>query len=489
MHTDAFLLFLETIRHAGQLRRFAHAAHAAGKPIIAYKLGRSDVGAELAVSHTGALIGSDQAAAAFLREVGISRSHVFEALLESPPLLRHHRDRRSKPAVTLLTTTGGGGAMVADQLGLSGIKVEPPGASVLAALQKRGIDIKPGRIVDLTLAGTRYDTVRAILDELLASPDSGVLVSVVGSSAEFFPQQSVAPIIDAVKAAKPGHPPVAVFLVPQADQAMQMLAEAGVACFRTSEACADAIRAWIETEPPRTPVKAVVPTLARDRLAGGADRWNEQDALELFAECGITCVEQVTLGLEDILSGKTLPGMPAFPVVAKLLSRDIAHKTEAGAVTLGIHFAAELRAATQRMLASAQVHAPDARIEGVLVQAQRPAIGEVLLDLRRDPSVGPILTIGMGGTATEIYRDVALRLAPVTPAEAAQMLQEVKGFALLNGFRGKPRGDLAALAGAAARFSELAADERIAEAEINPVLVMPEGQGVLAVDGLVVISR
>ncbi len=141
------------------------------------------------------------------------------------------------------------------------------------------------------------------------------------------------------------------------------------------------------------------------------------------------------------------------------------------------------------MLKSAKAYAPAARIDGVMLQPQLAAIGEVLIGLRRDPSVGPVITVGMGGTATEIYRDIVLHIAPVSPMEAMAMFDSVRGFAMLRGFRGKPRGDLAALAKAVSRLSQLCGDGRISEAEINPVLVMPERHGVVAVDGLVVLAE
>ncbi|MGE4167654.1 MAG: acetate--CoA ligase family protein [Xanthobacteraceae bacterium] len=483
-NTDTFLLFLETIRHVEKLAQFARRAAAAGKPVLAYKLGRSDIGAELAVSHTGALVGSDAAADALLRDLGISRVNIFEALLEGSQLLCSRRPRNAKPTVTMLTTTGGGAAMVADQLGGFGIGVEGVSEASRAVLSDKGIVIKPGRIADLTLTGTRYETVRSIMDELLVAPDTDIIVSVIGSSAEFFPQQTVAPIVDAVKAAKPGHAPVAVSLVPQAEQAMKMLAEAGIACFRTSESCADSIRAWAEQSPPRIAQVATLPAAALAIIESQKGAWTERDALNLFSACGISTVEQHILSVEDIRSDRA-PDL-SFPVVAKLLSTDLPHKTEAGAVTLGIRSREELKSAVERMLASAKAYAPAARIEGIMIQRLLSAVGEALVGLRIDPSVGPVVTVGMGGVTTEIYKDIALRLAPVSPAEAAEMLLEVRGFAILSGFRGRRRGDLAALAEAVSRLSQLSAGGRVAEAEINPLLVMPEGEGVTAVDGLVV---
>ncbi|MCK9920282.1 acetate--CoA ligase family protein [Microbacteriaceae bacterium K1510] len=484
--TDTFLLFLETIRHADKLAAFARRAAAAGKPVLAYKLGRSDIGAELAVSHTGALVGSDAAADALLRDLGIARVNIFETLLESPPLLRGRAAQSAKSVVTMLTTTGGGAAMVADQLGTFGIGVEGVGEKSRAALKEKGIVIKPGRIADLTLTGTRYDTVRTIMDELLVSPDTDILVSVIGSSAEFFPQQTVAPIVDTVKAAKPGHAPVAVFLVPHAEEAMKMLAEANIACFRTPEACADAIRAWSERRPPRALQEASLPTAASAQICGKTGRWTERDALELFSACGIPAVEQYILPIEDVMS-KSLNESLRFPLVAKLLSADLPHKTEAGAVVVGISSPGGLRAAVARMLSAAKIYAPHARIDGVMLQPQIAAVGEVLVGLRHDPLVGAIITVGMGGTAAEIYRDVAVRVAPVSPSEAMAMFEDIRGFALFRGFRGKAKGDLSALADAVSRLSQFCATELIADVEINPVLVMTEGNGVVAVDGLVVL--
>lgn len=486
--TDVFVVFLETIRHRDRLATFARNAAAAGKPVLAYKLGRSDIGAELAVSHTGALVGSDAAADALLRDLGIARVNIFETLLEAPPLMRGPGPKSAKPKVTMLTTTGGGGAMVADQLGTFGIEVDGVDDRSRAALEKQGIVIKPGRISDLTLTGTKYNTVRAIMDQLLAAPETEILVSVIGSSAEFFPQQTVAPIVDAVKAAKIGHAPVAVFLVPQAERAMSMLAEANIACFRTSEACADAIRAWAERQRPRPEIRPALPAAASALIAAETGAWSERDALALFETCGIVPVGQRILSIDDIAAGKPLDATVQFPLVAKLLSADLPHKTEAGAVALGIKSPEELRAAVERMLGSAKAYAPNAKIEGVMLQPQLPAVGEVLVGLRRDAAVGPVITVGMGGIAAEIYRDIALRIAPVSPDEAMAMFEEIRGFALLRGFRGRPRGDLAALAEAVSRLSQLCADGRIAEAEINPVLVMSEGRGVVAVDGLVVLA-
>jgi len=137
-----------------------------------------------------------------------------------------------------------------------------------------------------------------------------------------------------------------------------------------------------------------------------------------------------------------------------------------------------------------RVKHPDARLNGVLVQRMEKGLAEIILGYKHDPQVGPVVVPGVGGVLAEIYRDFAVRLAPVTEDEAARMIEEVKGLAVIRGYRGLPRGDVAVLARAVAAFSQLAhLDPRVAEAEINPLLVRAEGQGVVAVDGLLVLAE
>ena len=238
----AYALFLESIRHGGALHRFALRAAELGKPIVAYKLGRSAQGAELSQSHTGAIAGEDGVADAFLKEIGVARVDTLDALLEAPALLaRMPRPAASRhPArIAVVTTTGGGAAMVVDQLGVRGLGVEPPSTTTLEVLAARGVHVSPGTIVDLTLAGTRPGTMAAALDVLLAAPEFDLVVAVAGSSARFQPHLLVPPIIQAAAAERP----LVAFVAPDAPGVLAALTEAGVPNFRTPEACADAIAA------------------------------------------------------------------------------------------------------------------------------------------------------------------------------------------------------------------------------------------------------
>ena len=478
--TDAFLLFLETIREREHYARFAALAARAGKPILAYRLGRSEVGRELAVSHTGAMVGSDAAVDAFLRRQGILRVDHLETLMEAPALVIGRKppatERRS---VGVITTTGGGAAMVVDRLGLLGVEVTPPSAETYARLQTAKAPALPGRMIDMTLAGTRPDVMRAALDILMDAPEFDLVLTVVGSSAQFHPELAVKPILDCARAKKP----IAAFLVPHAEASLRVLAENAVAGFRTPETCADAIAAyfgWRQSEPAEPLIEAICARAMAALAAAPGAVLDERQSLALFDALGIAVTPSAVVDPERI------PALPlAFPVAAKVLSADITHKTDAGGVALGIASADELAVRAREMLASVRAKHPAAAIAGILVQPMERGVGEALLGYRNDPQVGPVVTVGMGGTLAEIYRDISVRLAPVSVAEAVEMIAEVRGFATLRGYRGMPVGDLGALAQAVARLSSLAElpGTPIVEAEINPLIV--KASGAVAVDGVV----
>ncbi|MFO0483868.1 MAG: acetate--CoA ligase family protein [bacterium] len=483
-NTDAILLFLETLRDAPALATAARRAFAAGKPVIAYKLGRSEIGRELAASHTGAMTGADDTADAFFRAHGIVRVGTLESLLETAQLLGRFppskQPRTGRRRVGVVTTTGGGAATVVDQLGLYGIDIAPPTEDVIRQLAEKKIHVGQSPMIDLTLAGTKKEIYSAVLDALLASDDCDAVLAVVGSSAQFHPQLAVEPIVGA----KPGKP-LLVFIAPAADTSLDLLRAGGVPAFRTPESCADAIRCYFDWQPPVARVEAAPAGL--DAVAGlvaaaGGAPLNERDAAAVFSALGIPAAPSEVLAAAD--QGSSIP----FPVVAKVLSRDVLHKTDAGGVVLGIVDAAALRAACGRILDNVRARHPEARIDGVLVQKMERGLAEVILGYRNDPQVGPVVIVGAGGTLAEIYKDYAIRSAPVDLPEAHRMISEVKALALVRGYRGLPAGDVDALAEAVVAFSMLALlpGATVAEAEINPLLVKPAGDGVVAVDGLLV---
>jgi acetate---CoA ligase (ADP-forming) len=481
--TDVLVLFLETLRNQAHVDELARVAHKIGKPVMTYVLGRSDLGRTLAQSHTGAMIGQAGVLDAYVAARGFVRVNLFESLFEAPQLLAGRQPIARPPGprrVALATTTGGGAGLVADHLGERGIEVVVPTGKLIAELAAHGLDIQPSPIVDLTMAGTREAIVDTIMRNFLADDRVDAIIMVVGSTAQSYPELVVKPLAKWAKSGKP----IVTFLFPDAMPSLKLLAEAGIPGFRTPEACADAVAGYLTWQPLREAKPDPLTTDSRNRIEAivTAKKSDEQSALGLFASLGIPVPRMLHMkNATDPVSGV------CFPVVAKILSADIAHKSEVGGVRLGIADAKALGQAAAELLRDVPAKAPGAKIDGVLVQEQSRGIGEAIVGYRQDPLAGPVVVVGMGGILAEVYRDIAIRPAPVDLAQAHEMIAQVKGFAPLRGFRGMPKGDLDALAQIVVALSRLAqAAPLIAEAEINPVIVKSAGEGVIAVDGLVI---
>jgi acetate---CoA ligase (ADP-forming) len=423
--TRVILLFLETVRDA---ERLARAARNAGKPIVAYKLGRSALGEAAARSHTGALAGTDAALDAYFRDCGIVRVDMLETLLEIPPLLAGRNppnlSRRGKAFV--VTTTGGGAASVVDRLGLLGVELAAP-------------------IRDLTMAGGAQDYGRALAEA--AGSDCDLVLACVGSSAQFHPDVAVEPIVKG-----PRSKPVVTFFTPHAERSLALAAAQGIPAFRTPEACADAVAAFLGWISPRQAPRLPVP----QALPG--------NPFELLASLGIPVAPWAFAEAPDFAHAV------AYPVAVKRLEE---HKTERGGVVLGVGSRGEFEQAVKKL-----------DTPRVLVQRMESGLAEAIVGYRDDAVVGPVVLVGAGGVMTEVYRDYVLRVAPVSETEAGEMIEQVKGFAGIRGFRNLPRGDVRALARAVSALSRLALAKEIREAEINPLIV--KADGVVAVDALIV---
>jgi len=467
---DGYVLFLETMRKAQALRAFALEAAARGKPVLTYKLGRSAAARELSVSHTGALAGEDDIAGMFLAECGIARVETLEGLIEGFPLLARVPPRGlRKASVAVVTTTAGGATMVVDPLSTRGVAVEAPTPQTLQRIKEAtGVEVAPARIIDLTLAGAQYNVMKGALDVLTTAPEYDLVVVVVGSSARFYPDLAVKPIVDSAGSSTP----IAAFLVPEAPDALARLAAAGVPNFHTPEACADAVAAALKRRPPR-------PTERRERIKGEARSLDELEAYGLLESLGVPHAPAIALPVDATRSQATMLPFP-YPVAVKALSAAIAHKSDVGGVALNVGGPDDLLAAIRNVSRAGGVRR-------VLVQPMMSGLGEVLIGYRVDADVGPMVMLAAGGVLAEIHRDRSLRLAPIDFAEAQAMTAEVASLKALAGYRGRPAGDLDALAKALVALSQLAVREgpAVAEAEINPLIVRRKGEGVVAVDALV----
>jgi acyl-CoA synthetase (NDP forming) len=478
--TETIVLFLETIRDPAGLGRAARVAFDAGKRVVAYKLGRSAAGQALARSHSGAITGSAAAASAFFVEHGIVEVDVLEALFEIPPFLAGRSPPSGAPRVAVITTTGGGAATVADRLGVLGVDLAGTPAPVAEALRAEGLVPGAGPIIDLTMAGARPGIYGRVLEALLAAGGCGAVVAVIGSSAQFHPEIAVRGIAGAPRSTTP----IAAFPVPEAGDSLRLLGEAGIAAFRTPEACAEAVRAFLAWRAPReVSADEAPPLLVRLLAEQPVGTWGEDSAGGLVEALGIPRPQARVVDAD----GPFTDDLP-WPVAVKALGDGLEHKSELGAVELEVGDPEALRAAIGRIHERLGRGPTEASVDRFLVQPMVRGVAEVLIAYRRDPEVGPTITVGAGGVLAEVRADAVLRIAPVDVDEAREMIDSVRTLTVLGGYRGLPAGDRRALAEAVAALSRLAAPglEAIAEAEINPLIVCREGEGVAAVDALVV---
>jgi acyl-CoA synthetase (NDP forming) len=484
--TRVIALYLEGLRNPQAFAAAALRAHTAGKPVVAFKVGRSEAGARAAVSHTGALAGSDAAYDALFRQFGIIRAERYSDLLDIPLALARGRSLRGR-RLAIITSTGGSASLLADAAGVRGFETPPPDAATaakLAALAIEGatLDRNP---IDVTLAGVKSETFRTILAAVTASPSYDAVAVVLGSSALREPETVGAPLRECAAAVDK---PVVGFVSPDAPQLLRTLNLAGVPTFAAPESCAAALAALRRVAETTGIERAIEATNAADAEVNSLLRpgaLNEADSKRLFARFGIPVTREIVAATPA--QAEAAAGTFSGNVVVKILSCDVLHKSEAGGVAVDVARAdiADVCARMAERFRARTGHEP----EGFLVQELVADGVELILGFHHDPQLGPVILLGMGGIAAELYHDTALRLAPVSRRDAREMIGELKTSALLKGFRGRPVADVAALADAIVAFSAMIGTigGELQEAEINPLFVLPQGRGVVAADGVVVV--
>ena len=487
--TSVIALYIESVRHPDRFRAACLKAARAGKPVVAFKIGRSEAGARAAVSHTGAMAGSDRMYDALFRQLGVIRVRHFSDLLDVPAALATRR-RLLGHRVAILTSTGGAGTLVSDELGLSGFETPAPDAATAAALRALNtgteavLDRNP---IDVTLAGLRPDLLRGAIQTLLASPTYDALTIIVGSSGLAQPELMAGALQDCLPASDK---PVLAYVSPHAPEVARLLTQRGVPAYFAAESCAAAFAALRHAREFQVPDEASRPL--RDPVVQSSDMTgslDEAQAKQLFAQHGIPCVqERVVSTVEQAQYAAQQLGER---VVLKILSSQITHKSDVGGVAVGVA-AHEVPARLHEMANTVQTSTGE-RPDRYLVQEMVSGGTELILGLHRD-ALGAAVLLGMGGVTAELFQDTCLRLLPpeggFSREEALAMLQELTCWPLLDGYRGRPKADVPALVDAIVAFSQMAVlwGERLVEAEINPLFVLPLGQGVRAADGVAVLA-
>ncbi len=486
--TKVIALYIETIRNPAKFRAAALKAARNGKPVVAFKIGRSEAGAKAAVSHTGALAGADRMYDALFKQVGVIRAQTFADLLDIPVALATGRKLRGN-RVAILTSTGGAGTLVSDDLGMAGFDTPAPDAATaeaLRALQTGDHAVLDRNPIDVTLAGLKPDLLRGAINVLLKSPCYDALTIIVGSSSLAMPELMAGAIQDCLPNSDK---PVIAYVSPHAPEVGALLTQRGVPAFAAAESCTAALAAMLKVGRFESPVETTpaAATVAVDDLPSGS--LDEAQAKQLFARFGVPCVGERIVG--SAAQAEAAARELGARVVLKILSSQITHKTEVGGVA--VNLTPETVGARLIAMAADVEQRAGVRPERFLVQEMVAGGTELIVGMHRDP-LGTAILLGMGGVTAELFKDTTLRLLPpqggLSRAEALAMAQELKTWPLLDGFRGRPRADVDALVAAIVAFSEMTAQlgERLVEAEANPVFVLPEGHGVRAADGVVVLA-
>jgi acyl-CoA synthetase (NDP forming) len=425
---------------------------------------------------------------ALFRQVGVIRAQTFGDLLDVAAALSTMRVLRGN-RVAILTSTGGAGTLVSDSLGIAGFETPPPDvetAAQLRALQTGDHAVLDRNPIDVTLAGLQPTLLRGAIKTLLVSPGYDALVVIVGSSSLAMPELMAGAIEDCLPLSDK---PVLAYISPHAPEVGALLTQRGVPAFATAEGCTVALQGMLQASRWKEPRPADGMQIAdiSELPTGSLD---EADAKQLFARFGIPCTREavVTTPEQAAKAAVQLGGR----VVLKILSSAITHKSDVGgvAINVGSDFVGE------RMMAMAtEVEAKSGvQPQRFLVQEMVSGGTELMLGMHRD-SLGTAILLGMGGVTAELFNDTTMRMLPsrggLTRDAAAEMVRELKAWPLLDGFRGKPKADVEALASAIVAFSGMVAQlgDHLEEAEINPVFVLAGGQGVRAADAVVVLAR
>lgn len=507
--TRMIAVYMEGVKDGRRLNQLGRRALEINKPILVWKVGNSRAGRIAAASHTANLSAPAELYRMAFRQGGFVELDDVADLVDISAAFTMPRRPQGR-RVAVISISGGAGVLLADLCDAHGLELPALSPETLQQLREllpefssllNPIDVTAQIFNDFTIFNRVVAAVAGdpMIDQLVI-----VMASIAGSSAERLASEIAA------LAQSMGKPVFVISsaLPTRAVRAREILRDAGVPVYPTPGRAALGMAAVTEFEmrrrrfdAPKVALKASRPPrvdrsilesisgvlVNRSDPESGSCSLGERRSKSIVSACGLQVVDEVALSVDDVRAGR-LPQI-FWPAVVKLESPDLPHKTEAGAVRIGVASADALVAAVTEMLASVQHVAPHARIDGVSVQRMASGI-EMIVGTLRDPYFGPVVLVGSGGVMAELYKDVAIRFAPVTEDEALEMIQETRSAVLFHGYRSAPPADIAALAAVISRISWLAADHQdlVSEIDINPVFVGPAGSGAVVADALVVLD-
>ncbi|UCF79482.1 MAG: acetate--CoA ligase family protein [Candidatus Eiseniibacteriota bacterium] len=517
--TRMIISYLEGIKDGRQFARIADRALELGKPIVTLKVGRSEVGQKAASSHTASLTGSDAVCDAFFRQKGIIRVPDIEAMIDVAALMQHIPALPEGTGLGIITTSGGGGILVADEavdLGLDIPELDPATKeAVKKVIPEYGSALNP---IDVTAQViNEAEGFMHVLEAVAKLPQIHAFVIVV---TQITGEQGMQMAQDIAKMSGRIKKPITVAWT-TADQLvggqLKALSDGGVQYYKSPVRAVRAMGALmkyaafrkehLESVLEAREEREVVPEAAQKAVAPQAKLMRERKAAQdkaraLLSSTGASLTEHqgkqllslygIPVTQEEVAASEKdavrIADGIGYPVAMKIDSPDILHKTEAGGLKLGISSAEEVPAVFGEIMQNARKYKSDAKVNGVLVQEMVRDGTEVIVGVKNDPQFGPMILFGLGGIFVEILKDVSLRVAPITRQAALDMIKDIKGFSVLAGARGRPKADIDAIADVLIKVSRLALEleDSIAELDINPLIVLPEGQGASVADALVI---
>lgn len=477
--------YLEGIRDGAALRRSCRAAAEAGKPVLILKAGASREAAVAIRSHTGALAGSEEAYRAFFRREGVFAVETLTEMLSLFKVFAPGRLPRGK-RTAVMSLSGGMGVLATDLCARAGLELARFSPETERELRRLLPPIATvGNPLDPTAAMvSRLADLRRVIELILADPAVDIFIFTTAlwrsygvEAGEIF-----------VELFRETGKPLLVIWPGCSSEIKEVLLKSGLPFFselKEGVYAAAALWRYAAFQEKRRAAKrsALPPPPAGPLPEIGPQGLTEAEMKRLLSRWGIAVPRgEVARAPEEALCAA---GRIGYPVVLKALSPEIAHKTEIGAIRLGLADAAALRQGWEQMQRELSERAPQLIVEAYLVEEMLPIQLELIAGAKDDPVLGPFLLLGLGGIYVELFEDLSLRPAPLHPAEIREMLEELKSAPLLKGFRGSAPVDSSSLVEAVARFSQLAAalQGQYREMEINPLVICPDGRAV-AVDAL-----
>ncbi|GIT70122.1 MAG: hypothetical protein Ct9H300mP27_12260 [Chloroflexota bacterium] len=485
--------FVEGFKDAKKLTDVAKLAAAKAKPIVLIKIGRSDLGTRAARSHTAALTGIDDRYDAMFDQYGIIRVQGYDELLEISQLLAHS-PKPTQPGIAVVSHSGGISSLTADMCGQAGLDLptltDEARDGINGILKGFGWASNPSDVTGFA----NSDSFPEIMAHMSNQPNIGSLV-VASAGADDQATQVIAHRDDIQKQGKG-----VAFLwtgTRGATAGLQKLKEANVPVFYVPDKLPSRSKyvtkilhmAGDTFEPPisnqHTDKYKTIQTLAELKPpTSDISALSEHQSKQLIKAWDIPITNEtlVSTSAEAVMVANQI----GYPVVLKVDSANILHKTEAGVLQVGLDNDTQVTEAYDEIMANALRHTTPEGINGVLVQEMVSGGTEVIVGISYDDQLGPVLLFGSGGIMVEVYNDVSLSICPIDIHQAREMINKVKGARMLEGFRGSPKGDIEALANTLVNVSQLAVnlEGQLSELDINPLIVLPEGQGVKAVDAL-----